>query len=368
VNFCRFKEVQAVVTNDMKDNLQAQDGVRSVLVQTSNQLEVELSAAQEQHSAELQEMWVAENDAQELRTTLDKLRWQKQSADQVLEETESKLLPAQERTKQIQDEAANVKEQIASLMDQIAESPQGLEDEIHILKQNVQTQRVTIVERTDIKRTRMQRNNALGHLMASLETYGEELNKVGQAAARTSAARDRSAAARKNLGCLRNSLESVREETVELAQAVAQTTDEIQRAKDDQQTRLQQLEQRRQQALVQHQDLQARRSAEQCQLHALQAQRLELEAELASIRRFHMAETSDLRANHQAVLERSNFYDQQLDHMLIQHDDEVQRARSPSGIQLSSVKGPRFSATDPCCSSAFWQHPPSEPCAFYIGD
>jgi len=350
VNFCRFKDMQAVVTNGMKENLQAQDGVRMALVQTSNQLEVELAAAQEQHSAELHEMWVAENDAQELRATLDKLRRQKQSADQVLEETESKLLPAQEQTKQIQDEAANVKEQIASFMDQIAENPQGLEDEIHILQQNIQTQKVTIVERTDTKRTRMQRDNVLGRLMASLETYGEELNKVGQAAAISSAARERSAAARKDRGDLRNSLESVREEAVELAQAVAQTTDEIQRAKEDHQARLQKLEQRRQHALVQHEDLQARRSEEQQQLHALQAERLELEAELASIRRFHMAETSDLRANHQAVLERSDCYNQQLDHMLTQHDDELQRARSPSVIQLSSVKSPHFSAKAPCCS------------------
>lgn len=366
VNFCRFKEVQAVVTNGMKENLQAQDGVRVTLVQASNQLEVELAAAQEQHSAELHEMWVAENDAQELRTTLERLRRQKQSADQVLEETESKLLAMQQRTTQIQDEATAVKEQIAGFMDQIAESPQGLEDEIHMLQQNVQTQRVTIAERTDIKRTRMQRDNVLGRLMANLETYGGELSKVGQAAATASAARERSAVARKDLGDLRKRVESVREEAVELTQAVAQTTDEIQHAKEDHQTRLQQLEQRRQQALVQHGDLQARRSEEQRQHHALQAQRLELEAELASIRRFHMAEMSDLRAKHQTILERSDIYDQQLDHMFVQHDEEVQRARSPSGIQLNTSKNLGFSPTPPGCSM-LGQHPSSEPCAFYIG-
>merc|ERR1719362_2275905 len=102
VNFCRYKEMQAVVTNGMRENLQAQDGVRMALVQQSNDLDVELAAAQERHSAELQEMWVAENDAQELRASLDKLRKQRQSADQVLEDTESKLVAAQERTNKIQ--------------------------------------------------------------------------------------------------------------------------------------------------------------------------------------------------------------------------------------------------------------------------
>lgn len=367
VNFCRYKEMQAVVTNGMRENLQAQDGVRMALVQTSNQLEVELAAAQQQHSAELQEMWVAENGAQELRATLDRLHRQKQTAEQVLEETESKLSTAQERQKQMQDETATIKEQLASFMDQIAESPQGLEDEIHGLQQNVQTQRITIAEKADTKRTCMQRDNVLGRLMVCLETYGEDLNKVCQAAAIATAARDRSAAARKDLGDMRNSLESVREEAVELTQAVAQTTHEIQRAKEDHQTRLQQLEQRRQQALVQHEDLRARRSEEQRQLHALQAQRLELEAELANIRRCHMAEMTDLRAKHQAVLERSDFYDQQLDNMLAQHDEEVQRARAPSGIHRSPGKSPRVSTTTPRRSSVLGQHPPSEPCAFYIG-
>lgn len=367
VNFCRYKEVQDVVTTGMKENLQAQDGVRMTLVQQSNDLDVELAAAQERHSAELQEMWVAENDAQELRASLDKLRKQRQSADQVLEDTESKLVAAQERTNKIQDEAANAKEHIASFMDQIAESPQGLEDEIRTLQRNIQTQRATLAERSDTKRTRMQRDHVLGRLMASLETYGAELAKVSQAAATASAVRERSAAARKDLAASRTSLESLREEAVEAAQAVAQTTDEIQRAKEDHQTRIQQLEHRRQEALVQHEDLHARRSEEQRQLHAVQAQRLELEAELASIRRVHMAEMSDLRAKHQAVLKKSELYDWHLDHMLTQHNEEVQRAKSPSRIQLTSAKGTDLLAAAARVSSALGQSQPSEAGAFTIG-
>lgn len=337
INFCRYKEVQAVVTNGMKENLQAQDGVRLELVQRSNQLELDLAAAQEQHSNELHAMWAAENDVQELRTVLDRLRRQRQTADRVLEETEAKLTTAKERGVSVQEDIARTKEKIEGLRDQVAESPEGLEREIEDLQQGVGHQKAQLEERSQEKRARLQRDQVFAKLMTSLERYRDELAKAGQAAAVARAAQERTQAAREDLKSLQASLEASRGEVSDFEQAVMQTTGELERSKEDYEERVQKLDERRRQALLQQEGLQAKRSEDQKRLHALQAQRIELEAELASHRRAHEAEMNGLRARHRAVFEKGEVYDQQIDMLVSQYDNEMGRATSPDEARARRV-------------------------------
>jgi len=334
INFCRYKEVQAVVTNGMKENLQAQDGVRLEFVEKSNQLELDLAAAQEQHNSELHDLWAAENDVQELRVTLERLRRQRQTADHVLEETEAKRVGAQERKVQVQEQIARAREQIEGLRDQVAESPEGLEREIEDLQLTARNQKAQLEERGEERRARLQRDQVLGRLMAGLERYRDELAKAGEATATSRAARERTGAAREDLKRLQASLEAARTEVSELEQAVLQTTTEIERSKEDYEERVQRLEERRRQALLQQEGLQAKRTEEQKRLHALQAQRIELEAELASSRRAHEAEMNGLRARHRAVFEKGEVYDQQVDVLLSQYDSDMGRAASPDEARV----------------------------------
>jgi len=264
-----------------------------------------------------------------LRATLDRLRRQRQTADRVLEESEGKLAVAKERDVQVQEEIVKAKDKIEGLRDQVAESPEGLEQEIEDLQLSARNQKAQLEERSEEKRARLQRDQVLGRLMASLEKYRDELVKAGQVADVACAAQDRTRAARGDLKSLQSSLEASRAEVSELEQAVSQTTGEIERSKEDYEERVQRLEERRRQALLQQEGLQAKRTEEQKRLHALQAQRIELEAELASNRRAHEAEVNGLRAKHRAIYEKGEVYDQQVDMLISQYDTEMGRARSP---------------------------------------
>merc|ERR1719506_1863418 len=117
INFCRYKESQTNVITTMKQEVQALDSIRLEIVDKSNAVGHELAEAQAQHSAELQDMWNAENELQEANNMVDKLQKQKQTADRVFETAESKLEASKERLTQNEQRAQQLRDSIASLQE-----------------------------------------------------------------------------------------------------------------------------------------------------------------------------------------------------------------------------------------------------------
>merc|ERR1740117_432772 len=109
INFCRYKESQTAVISSMKQEVSALDNIRLELVDKSNAVGHELAEAQALHSAELQEMWQAENEMQEATNTVDKLQKQKNTADRLQETAQSKLEATQERLSQNEQRAEQLR-------------------------------------------------------------------------------------------------------------------------------------------------------------------------------------------------------------------------------------------------------------------
>jgi len=156
INFCRYKESQTSIINTMKEQVQGLENVRLELVDRSHTVGHELAEARAQHSAELQDMWTAENELQESNNMVDKLQKQKQTADRVFETAEAKAQATKERLTQDEQRAQQWRDSIASLQEQVAESPEGLEQEIQELQLAIRQQKARVEEKTDEKRWRTQ--------------------------------------------------------------------------------------------------------------------------------------------------------------------------------------------------------------------
>merc|ERR1719377_198794 len=104
----------------MKQEVQALDSVRLELVDRSNATGNELAEAQAQHSAELQDMWTAENELQEANSVVDKLNKQKATADRLLEAAESKLEASKERLSENEKRTQQLRDTISSLQEEVA--------------------------------------------------------------------------------------------------------------------------------------------------------------------------------------------------------------------------------------------------------
>lgn len=296
INFCRYKEAKVIVITGMKEDVQSLDSHRLELVEKLNQVDSELATAQERHSAELQEMWRAENEVAEAKATNDKLARQRNSADRVVEDAEKKRLAVKEHVRQGEHRIEQLREQ-----------------EIDELKSGVRQLKAILEEKANQRRSHSQRDQIFCRLIKHMETYKDELTRVGSLAASADAARQRCTASREELAQLRQSLEATRQDGADLDQSLKSVMADTEKAKQAHAERMQQLEERRQQALQQHQELQAKRSEEQRQLHLLQSQRLELEAEVAAVRRAHEVEMGELRAVSKAVLEKAESYNLSLD-------------------------------------------------------
>lgn len=336
INFCRYKEAKIIVITGMKEDVHALDTARLELVDKSNQVEVELLAAQERHNAELPELWAAENEVQEAKAVVDKLSKQRSCADRVVEDAESKLSAAKDRVSQNEHRIEQLREQVACLQGQIAESPEGLEKEIQELQLGVRQQKAWLEEKSNERRSRAARDAILTRLLSHMEGYKEELNRVKTAATASDAAKKRTEAARDELLRLKQSLEAVRAEEAEYQQSVKAISSDMDRAKASHEERVQQLEARRQAALQRHQELQQKRTQEQKQLLALQTQRMEKEAEVAAARRAHEAEIDELQAQRKAVLESAEAYNASLESLLAQHSAG---RLALNAADLASIKG-----------------------------
>lgn len=305
INFCRYKEAKVIVITGMKEDVQSPDSHRLELVEKLNQVGSELATAQERHSAELQEMWRAENEVAEAKATNDKLARQRNSADRVVEDAEKKRLAVKEHVRQGEHRIEQLREQ-----------------EIDELKSGVRQLKAILEEKANQRRSHSQRDQIFCRLIKHMETYKDELTRVGSLAASADAARQRCTASREELAQLRQSLEATRQDGADLDQSLKSVMADTEKAKQAHAERMQQLEERRQQALQQHQELQAKRSEEQRQLHLLQSQRLELEAEVAAVRRAHEVEMGELRAVSKAVLEKAESYNLSLEGLIFEHGHE----------------------------------------------
>jgi len=342
INFCRYKESQTNVITNLKQEVQALDNVRLELVDKTNTMGHELAEAQAQHSAELQDMWAAENEMQEANNIVDKLQKQKQAADRLFETADTKLESAKERLARNEQRADQLRENISSLQEQVAESPEGLAQEVQELQLAIRQQKARVEEKGDEKRARALRVQALRGLFNNIDKYKESLDKVANVAAAEEAARDRTRAARNELTAMRSTLDARHREELDLGQAVEQVTEDMETAKQAHEGHVQEYEQRSQQARAKQEELQGKRSEEQHQWSVLQAQRAELEAEIAGVRRAHEAEKNDFEMHLRAMQEEGGIYVQTIDG-LITHSlssEALSRLSSKSPSRLSS-KSPR---------------------------
>merc|ERR1740117_3073 len=156
---------------------------------------------------------------QEATNTVDKLQKQKNTADKIHESADTKLQAAKEKLAENEKRAEQLRDNIASLQEQVAESPEGLEQEVQELQLAIRQQKARVEEKSDEKRARAQRVQVLGRLNCNTDKYKESLEKVGHAAAVQAAACDRTRGARNELTTMRGSLEARRAEELELGQA-----------------------------------------------------------------------------------------------------------------------------------------------------
>lgn len=323
INFCRYKESQLVVIQEMKENLRELDGVRLELVDKSNNLDSELVAAQTHHNEELPHLWQAESEVHEAKIVVEKLQKQQQTANRVLEDCEHGLNSKKEKVTEKDHRIEQFRKTVTSLQGQIADSPEGLEQEISELKLMVRQHKARFEEKSSERKSRTQRVQAMRRLNDGLVGYSDDLDKAAKAVAQCANAHCRSHNVKEELGEIQRDLEVRREEEAELEQAVRTVTAEIDHSKEVHEERMHELEERRQQALQQLHEVQARRSEEQKRLHALHTERKALEMEISAEQRQHEAFEQELCAQKDAIREEMTAYIQALDSLLARADTEA---------------------------------------------
>lgn len=351
INFCRYKESQFIIISGLKEDVQSLEGIRLEREEKVADLDHELADAQVQHEQEQPKMWACEHEVQDAREEVERLGKQRHQVERQLEELNSDL----EADKKQADEEAwrleHLRTEVDQLRGRVADSPEGLEEEIRELQHSIKQQKSRLQEKVDEKGHRSQRVQVLARLVGHLERYGEEFACIGAASAQVAQAQARGRAAEEEHKNLCQTLEARRCDEAELGQSLKQVNTDIDRFKEQHEERVQDLENRRQLALQQHQEAQARRSEEQRKAHALNTQRLELESEVARQRRAHEQEMADARARHRALLDDAENYVHSLE-ALMQPDDALpqavpQASPIPSATKYRSPYPRRLSGCSP---------------------
>lgn len=343
INFCRYKEKQTGMITTMTQEIQQLDHVRLELVEKLTVVGAEVAQAQVQHSAELQDMREAENVLQEARDTVEKLQKQRQTADRLYEQADTKVQTQKETLEETELRMKQQREHIASLQEQVAESPEGLERELQELQATIRHQKARVDEKSDEKRSRIQRVQILSRFKTKLDSYKDLLEKLGQAITWESVASDRSRGAHGELASLRSSLECRQAEELDLGQTVELVSQEMDSAKQAHEEHMQQFEERRQQAVAQLQALQEKRTEEQRHADMLYAQGLQVEAEIAAVKRAYEAETSSLQARLRQVQEGGGKYIQTVEDIVAQYTVEVASCTASPGSARREVGACAFS-------------------------
>eukprot|EP00928_Gymnodinium_smaydae_P046628 TRINITY_DN31073_c0_g1_i1.p1 TRINITY_DN31073_c0_g1~~TRINITY_DN31073_c0_g1_i1.p1 ORF type:complete len:486 (-),score=155.96 TRINITY_DN31073_c0_g1_i1:146-1603(-) len=347
INFCKYKESMTVVITDLKAQEQALDANRRELVEISNQREQELAIASAKHNEELPAMWEAESQAQDLRSGLERLQKQKQTADRVVEDAEGKLRTCKEKVADYERQIEQLRDQASCLQSQVAESPEGLEQEIEELRALLGQKRAQVEAKGDEKRARAMRDQVLSRVQSHLENYVETLERGTQLRDQAEAAHERTARAEEELGGIKGKLETQCAEQAELEERVRHVTAEIEQAKQVHAERERELEDRRQAALQQHREIQAKRTDEQRAYHALQAQKLELEGELANARRLHEAQVAELLGQQRAITDSADAYAQGVDGLLQSCSGGMEASRQRYRRELLASPSPAKALRSP---------------------
>jgi myosin heavy subunit len=326
INFCRYKDSQTAIITKLKDEFQTLDAERLELVNKLNVVGDDLAQAQAQHSAELPDMWNAENELQEAREMVEKLEKQHQASDRIVEQAEAKKHGAKEKLEQTEQRAKQLREHTAELQEQVAESPEGLERELQELQHAIRTQKAKLDEKSDLKRSRTQRVQVLKNLRSNMDSYNALLDNVAQTAEVKAAAFECSSGARNDLAHLRSSLDARRGEEVEMRQSLDQVSVDMESAKHAHEEQVRQCDEQRQQAMVRHQELQEKRTDEQRQWDVLQAQRIQLETEIAHVKRAYDAEMDDFQVQLQNIQGEGQEYMKLVDGLLTNYNAEAGRA------------------------------------------
>lgn len=338
INFCRYKESQTAVMTSMKYDVQVLDSSRLELVDKSHAIVQELTAAQAQHSAELDTTLVAENELQEAKSVVDKLEKEKQAADRLHETADARLGSTKERLAQKEAHAQQLRDDIASLQEQVAESPDCLEQEIKELQLAIRQHKAAVEEKTDEKRAQVQRVQILARIDGQLDEYKGVLEQVEQSAILKEAAGERARGARHELEAMQSSLDTSRAEELELTQFLEQIKVDMDVAKQTHDEQVREFEERRQQAMGQQQELQGKRTDEQRQWSELNAHRAALETDIANLRRAHDADMNDLESRLRAVQDGGSQYVGMIDGLMTKYDVEAGRSVpmprcSPTGMR-----------------------------------
>jgi len=343
INFCRYKESQTGFIESMKQDVQALNNVRLDVVDKVNTVQHHLVEAQAQHSAELEDVWAAENEMQEAQGVVEKLHKQKAAADRIQEASETKLEVTKERLADCELRTNQLRETMASLQEQIAESPEGLEQEIQELQMAIRLKKAKVQERSDEKRTRTQRVQILRRLKTSSEKYAELLDKVEEALKVKEAASARLHGARQEQRELSKSLDARETEEHDSKQSCNQIVAEFEAAKEAHGAQLKEFDDRRQEALVQYQALQAKRTDEQKRWDALQAEKLQLESEIVNVKRAYDSEIDDLQSKLESIKEEGKAYIQKMRSFTDQYDAEQGRHLASRPVMASPGRGHRAS-------------------------
>jgi len=342
INFCRYKEGRVTLIASLKEQLQDHEHQRLEQVQLVSEREQELSEAQERNSQELRPMREAEREVQNAQAEVDKLKGQTKCADRVAEEMQAQVNVIKARLHEQEEQKTRLQEQIQLLQSQIADSPEGIEQEIAELQEAVRKERVRLEERSGEKRVGIVRNQVLGQLHEGLDGALQELARLQEAAEAAADAKERAATADDELQRLKQLLEVRCADETDLEQRVKQVASEHERAKEMHEERIKDLEVRRQKALVQHQQLQTKRAEEQRHQHQLQTQRLELEAEVAAARRSHESQVLELSEKQQGIHDQAQAYIRQLDSMLLQLGEQAASQAAGKG-KVGRGRSPRCS-------------------------
>lgn len=348
INFCRYKEGRVSLITRLKEQLQVHESQRLEHVDNVSEKEQELAAAQERNSQELRPMRDAEREVQRAQAEIEKLKGHTKCADRVAQEIEDQMSAARAQLKEQEDQKAKLQEQVELLQSQVAESPEGIEQDICELQEAVRQERTRLEERSAEKRARIQRDQVLGRLHEGLEGALQELSRLQEAAESAGVAKEMSSAAEEEFQRLQQLLEARCADEADLEQRVKHVALEHERAKEAHEERIKDLEARRQTALVQHKLLQTKRAEEQRHQHQLQTQRLELEAEVANARRAQETEVIELHERQQSTHDQAQAYMREVDSMLLRHhSDGGSGARHPSGSPERSFLRPRQGSPSP---------------------
>jgi chromosome segregation ATPase len=248
----------------------------------------------------------------------------------VQEQAEAKVQAEREKLDETASRADQLQGHVACLQEEIAESPEGLEEGIKELQAGIRLQKARVEEKTDEKRARTQRVHGLGRVKSNIDNYQSVLEKMGETIALQAAASDRTRGALNELATLRSSFDARKCEEIDLMHAIEQISSDMDAAKQAHEAHVQECEERRQQAMSQHKELLEKRTEEQRQADALLAQRNQLEAEIASVKRAHEEEMSELHMKLRRVQDGGEEYIRTIEGMIAHYNAETGRASLPA--------------------------------------